>query len=173
MFYQIKKTRKIHIDFSQPIHQLSFTSFVLLIAGLIFSSYAIWQHYEVKQTMLALKQELSLLSVVKPKQNAVADPEFEKISNQIMVQLAVKWPELFDVIEHHYNPAITISSVQLDAKTHDIRIAGSSNSINSVIEFVEHLKTEHIFEHVDLLSHHLSTLNGNAIHSFEIYAKWQ
>lgn len=173
MFYQIKRTRKIHIDFSQKIHQLSFISSVLLIAGLMFSTYAIWQHYEVKKTMLALEHELSLIPVIKPKQNPVANPEIEKISNQIMVQLTVKWPELFDLIEHHYNPNITITSVLLDAKTHVIRIAGSSKSINSIIEYVENLKTEHIFERVDLLNHHLSTLNGNAIHSFEIYAKWQ
>lgn len=171
MLRQLRNKKRIEIDFVRSQNKSFILRKALLISGLVLFLYAIWQSFTVNQTVTLLKRELhASVQVVKP-QLAVAS-EFEKAMDQVDTEMNVAWPVIFSSLEKHYQSSMTFGSAYYDARTREVSIAGNADSLHSVIEFVEQIKKEHIFEKVDLLNHHQTKLDSRTVHSFEIHAKW-
>lgn len=172
MLRQLRNKKRIEIDFARSQSKSLILRKALLISGLVLFLYAIWQSFTVNQTVTLLERELHTpVQVVKPR--LAVESEFEKAMHQADTEIKVAWPSIFASLEKHYQASMTFSSMYFDARAREVSIAGNANSLHSVIEFVEHLKKEHVFEKVDLLNHHQAKLDSRTVHSFEIHAKWQ
>jgi hypothetical protein len=168
-----RKTKKrIKIDFATSENTVGILGKLILVCGLSLFLYASWKNYIVTQSFNVLEQKSNApIDVHKP--HLTIEPEFEKGWAQAEGQMSTAWANLFASIERHYSSSIVFNSTQFDSRTHEVKISGNSDSLHGLIEFLEQLKKEHIFEKVDLLNHHQSKLDGHIVHSFEILAKWR
>lgn len=171
MLRQFRNSKRIEIDFVKSQNKTFTLRKTLFTSGLALFLYAIWQGFTLNQTVILLERELHApVQEVKPQ--LAVESEFEKAMHQVDTEMKVAWPDIFASLEKHYQTSMTFGSAYFDARTREVSIAGHADSLHSVIEFVEHLKKEHVFEKVDLLNHHQTRLDSRAVHSFEIHAKW-
>lgn len=93
-------------------------------------------------------------------------------ANAVLDQLNLPWEELFDSIEHAATEDIALLSLQPNFANRTLRLNGEAKSMLELLEFVEALEREAVFENVHLLNYKIKQDNPHRPIIFLLHAAW-
>jgi hypothetical protein len=93
-------------------------------------------------------------------------------ANAILDQINLPWETLFDAIEHAATEEIALLSLQPNVSSRTLRISGEAKSMPELLDFVEALERELVFENVHLLNYKIKQDNPQRPIIFLLTAVW-
>lgn len=93
-------------------------------------------------------------------------------ANTILDQINLPWEALFDSIEHAATEEIALLSLQPNVSNQTLRISGEAKSMSELLDFVEALEREPVFENVHLLNYKIRQDNPQRPIIFLLTATW-
>ena len=93
-------------------------------------------------------------------------------ANAILDQINLPWEALFDSIEHATTEEIALLSLQPNVSTRTLRISGEAKNMSELLNFVEALERELIFENVHLLNYKIKQDNPHRPIVFLLTTTW-
>lgn len=93
-------------------------------------------------------------------------------ANGVLDQINLPWDGLFDAIEHASTKEIALLSLQPNVANRVLRINGEAKDMAKLLDFVEALEREGIFENVHLLSYKVKQDNPHKPIIFLLSAAW-
>ncbi|MEK6686397.1 MAG: PilN domain-containing protein [Pseudomonadota bacterium] len=93
-------------------------------------------------------------------------------ANAILDQINLPWETLFDSIEHAATEEIALLSLQPNVSGRSLRISGEAKNMSKLLDFVEALERELIFENVHLLNYKIKQDNPHRPIVFFLTATW-
>lgn len=93
-------------------------------------------------------------------------------ANTILDQINLPWEALFDSIEQAATEDIALLSLQPNVSSRTLRLSGEAKSMAELLDFVEALERELVFENVHLLSYKIKQDNPHRPIIFLLNAIW-
>lgn len=93
-------------------------------------------------------------------------------ANGVLDQINLPWDGLFDAIEHASTKEIALLSLQPNVASRVLRINGEAKDMAKLLDFVEALEREEIFDNVHLLSYKVKQDHPNKPIIFLLSAAW-
>jgi hypothetical protein len=93
-------------------------------------------------------------------------------ANLVVDQINLPWETLFDSIEHAITEEIALLSLQPNVSNHTLRISGEAKDMSKLLDFVEALEREIVFENVHLLNYKIKQDNPHKPIIFLLTAGW-
>ncbi len=93
-------------------------------------------------------------------------------ANGILDQINLPWETLFDSIESAATEQIALLSLQPNVSNRTLRISGEAKSMSELLDFVEALEREVVFENVHLLNYKIKQDNPHRPIVFLLTAAW-
>lgn len=93
-------------------------------------------------------------------------------ANAILDQINLPWETLFDAIEHAATEEIALLSLQPNVTSRTLRLSGEAKSMAELLDFVEALERELVFENVHLLNYKVKQDNPHRPIIFLLTAAW-
>lgn len=93
-------------------------------------------------------------------------------ANAILDQINLPWETLFDAIEHAATDEIALLSLQPNVASRTLRLSGEAKSMSELLDFVEALERELVFENVHLLNYKVKQDNPHRPIIFLLTAVW-
>lgn len=93
-------------------------------------------------------------------------------ANAILDQMNLPWEALFDSIEHAATDDVALLSIQPNVGSRTVRLSGEAKSMTELLDFVEALERESVFENVHLLSYKIKQDNPYRPIVFLLHAIW-
>ena len=93
-------------------------------------------------------------------------------ANAILDQLNLPWEMLFDSIEHAATEDIALLSLQPNFTNRSLRLSGEAKSMAELLDFVEALERELVFENVHLLNYKIKQESPQRPIIFLLNAEW-
>jgi len=93
-------------------------------------------------------------------------------ANTILNQINLPWDTLFDAVEHIVTDDIALLTLQPDVQDQTLRISGESRNINALLDFVEAMEREVVFEQVHLVNYKIKQDNPYRPIDFLLTAVW-
>lgn len=93
-------------------------------------------------------------------------------ANSILDQMNLPWEALFDSIEQAATEDIALLSLQPNVSNRTVRLSGEARSMTELLDFVEALERESVFENVHLLSYKIKQDNPHRPIVFLLHAVW-
>lgn len=93
-------------------------------------------------------------------------------ANGVLDQLNLPWEELFDSIEQAATGDIALLSLQPNFASRSLRLNGEAKSMTELLDFVEALERERVFENVHLLNYKIKQDNPHRPVTFLLQAEW-
>jgi Tfp pilus assembly protein PilN len=93
-------------------------------------------------------------------------------ANAILDQINLPWEALFDAIEQAATEEIALLSLQPNVSSRTVRIGGEARSMSELLDFVEALERESVFENVHLLNYKIKQDNPHRPVVFLLTAAW-
>ena len=162
-----------HVDYSLLLIGL------LVLAGVLFQFQQIskdvnyWsnrvEHLEKQQQQKAAPRTRS-----SPRIKEFGQEIRKEISkaNTILDQINLPWESLFDSVEHAATEDIALLSLQPNVSSRALRISGEAKNMSELLDFVEALEREPIFENVHLLNYKIKQDNPHRPIIFLLTAVW-
>jgi len=95
-----------------------------------------------------------------------------KKASEIMGQLNLPWESFFNAIEFAASEEVALLSLQPNVANQNIRINGEAKNIDVLLDFVEALERENVFEKAHLLNYKIKQDNPQRPFIFLITATW-
>lgn len=93
-------------------------------------------------------------------------------ANVILDQINLPWQTLFDSIESAATEEIALLSLQPNVSNRTLRINGEAKNMSELLDFVEALERESVFENVHLLNYKVKQDNPHRPIVFLLTAAW-
>ena len=93
-------------------------------------------------------------------------------ANAILDQINLPWETLFDAIEHAATEQIALLSLQPNVGNRTLRISGEAKSMAELLDFVEALERDLVFENVHLLNYKIKQDSPHRPIIFLLTAAW-
>ncbi len=93
-------------------------------------------------------------------------------ANTILNQINLPWEALFDAIENIITDDVALLALQPNVKGRTLRISGESRNINALLDFVESMEREVVFEQVHLVNYKVKQDNPYRPIDFLLTAVW-
>ncbi len=93
-------------------------------------------------------------------------------ANAVLDQLNLPWEALFDSIEQAATEDIALLSLQPNVSNRTMRLSGEAKSMAELLDFVEALERELVFENVHLLNYKIKQENPHRPIIFLLNAVW-
>ncbi len=93
-------------------------------------------------------------------------------ANTVLDQINLPWETLFDSIESAATEQIALLSLQPNVANQTLRISGEAKNMSELLDFVEALERELVFENVHLLNYKIKQDNPNRPIIFLLTATW-
>ncbi|PXW88943.1 fimbrial assembly protein PilN [Nitrosomonas sp. Nm84] len=93
-------------------------------------------------------------------------------ANGILDQINLPWETLFDSIESAATEQIALLSLQPNVSSRILRISGEAKNMSELLDFVEALEREVVFENVHLLNYKIKQDNPHRPIVFLLTAAW-
>lgn len=94
------------------------------------------------------------------------------LANGILDQINLPWETLFDSIESAATEQIALLSLQPNVSSRTLRISGEAKNMSELLDFVEALEREVVFENVHLLNYKIKQDNPHRPIVFLLTAAW-
>lgn len=96
-----------------------------------------------------------------------------KYANETIEQLNLPWDSFFNAIEFATSKDIALLSLQPSVANQNLRISGEARDINALLDFVEALERESVFEKAHVLNYKVKQDNPQRPLIFLITATWK
>ena len=159
--------------------------FALLLIGLLVLGGVFWQFRQITEevnywTNRVERLEKQQQQKAAPRSRAASrvkefSQEIRKEvtqANAILDQISLPWETLFDAIEHAATEQIALLSLQPNVGSRTLRISGEAKSMAELLDFVEALERELVFENVHLLNYKIKQDNPHRPIIFLLTAAW-
>ncbi|UJP04490.1 MAG: PilN domain-containing protein [Nitrosomonas sp.] len=93
-------------------------------------------------------------------------------ANAVLDQLNLPWEALFDSIEQAATENIALLSLQPNVSSRTLRLSGEAKNMTELLDFVEALEREPVFENVHLLNYKVKQDNPRRPIIFLLNAAW-
>lgn len=93
-------------------------------------------------------------------------------ANTVLDQINLPWETLFDSIESAATEQIALLSLQPNVANQTLRISGEAKNMSELLDFVEALERELVFENVHLLNYKIKQDNPHRPIIFLLTATW-
>lgn len=93
-------------------------------------------------------------------------------ANTILSQINLPWEALFDSIEHIVNDDVALLSLQPNVTNRTLRISGEARDMNVLLDFIEAMEREVIFEKAHLVNYKIKQDSPYRPVNFLITAVW-
>ncbi len=93
-------------------------------------------------------------------------------ANVIMNQINLPWESLFDSIEQASSKEIALLSLQPNVANRTLRIGGEAKTMSALLDFVEAIEREIIFEKAHLLNYKIKQNSPQQPVGFLLIASW-
>ena len=149
----------IHIEFSlSRTRQANLAKLALLVAGLLSSSYMVFQYSQIKTKSEKIKSELTRLHTRQPDGKANPDDKELEIALQrasaVIDKLAFPWDKLFRTLESSTaNKDVALLSIQPDIAGAVVTLSAEAKNWNAMLRYIKLLSAEQIFSDVHLVNH--------------------
>jgi hypothetical protein len=172
---------RLHLDFVRPRAPRTWLGAGLLAAGVVASAAALLEYRvladevsrleaRVADTQRMARRDLPRLRQASLDPKAVADEV--RNANVVLAQLTIPWGALFREIEAAANPNVALLSIQPDAASRAVRIAGEARRFEDVLAYVERLEKRDALANVFLTSHEMRQGNAPRPVAFGVSAQW-
>lgn len=169
-----------------PYHEQSipYADFSILLIGLLILAGVVLQHRHITEEVNYWSTRVERLE----KQQQKAAPRTRAASrvrefsheirkeitqaNMILDQINFPWETLFDSIESAATEEIALLSLQPNVSNRTLRISGEAKDMSELLDFVEALEREKIFENVHLLNYKVKQENPHRPIVFLLTAAW-
>jgi len=159
--------------------------FALLLIGLLVLAGVFWQYRQVTEEVNYWTNRVERLEKQQQQKAAPrtrAAPRVKEYSqeirkeitqaNAILDQLNLPWETMFDAIEHAATEQIALLSLQPNVGNRTLRISGEAKSMAELLDFVEALERELVFENVHLINYKIKQDNPQRPIIFLLTAAW-
>lgn len=162
-----------HIDFSILLIGLMILTGVLLQSRYITEEVNYWNN-RVERLEKQQQQKSAPRTRSTPRIREFGQEIRKEIAqaNAILDQLNLPWETLFDSIEHAITEEIALLSLQPNVSNRTLRISGEAKDMSELLDFVEALERESIFENVHLLNYKIKQDNPHRPVIFLLTAAW-
>ena len=93
-------------------------------------------------------------------------------ANAVLDQINLPWEALFDSLEHAATEEIALLSLQPNVSSRTLRISGEARNMSELLDFVESLERETVFENVHLINYRIKQDNPHRPITFLLTAAW-
>ncbi len=155
MRFNINLATKIYIN-TKLLKLSTAAAILLLVLILILNIRYVASRYE---EMRRLTNEIAALdSKFKTASKGVSEKEYNALldrigfANTVIEKKIYNWVDLLDKLEQIVPDGISITSIDPDTKSHELKLAGIARSFNNLRIFIEHLEDSRSFTDVYLMS---------------------
>jgi len=181
--------RRLRLKFPYPGQQSQITDYSLLALGLLALVSVLYllklsteniNYWETRVERLEKQQQPNISSRHRtshrrrdPSQQISQEIRQEiKKASEIMGQLNLPWESFFNAIEFAASKEVALLSLQPNVANQNIRVNGEARDITVLLDFVEALERENVFEKAHLLNYKIQQDNPQRPIIFLITATW-
>jgi hypothetical protein len=174
--------REIQLDFMHPAGRASRFGPLLLVAGLIAAFLGLSYQREIgRELVLREARVAELRGMASRTLPALAEKDSDtpqvrseiQKANAVLQQLNVPWGELFVAVESAEGPDVALLTVQPDARSRNVAVAGVARNLPSVFAYMDRLEhTKHLRD-VVLTSHEVKSKEPGQPVAFALSAMWE
>lgn len=92
--------------------------------------------------------------------------------NHAIAQLNLPWAKIFDAIEAATPASVALLAIEPDAKKHSIKVTAETKTSDGMLDYLEQLKGQALFEAVVLTKHEVHDQDPNRPFRFHLEAIW-
>lgn len=178
---------RLKLSFPYPGQNIRGVDLSLLLAGLIVLLVVFYQFQRISEESGDWSTRVEKLEKEQPRPAAATTrartsprgremgqeigKELEK-ANAILRQINLPWETLFDSIEHIATEDIALLSLQPNVTNRTLRIRGEARNMAVLLDFVEAMEREVIFEKVHLVNYKIKQDNPYRPIDFLLTAVW-
>jgi hypothetical protein len=181
--------RRLRLKFPYPGQQSQIIDYSLLALGLLALASVLYllklsteniNYWENRVERLENQQQPNISSRHRtshrrrdPSQQITQEIRQEiKKASEIMGQLNLPWESFFNAIEFAASKEVAILSLQPNVANQNIRVNGEARNITVLLDFVEALERENVFEKAHLLNYKIKQDSPQRPIIFLITATW-
>ncbi len=166
----------------QSIPQVDIT---ILLIGLLVSLAVLLQYRHLTEEVNHWSSRVERLEKLQQQKNAPRTRSTARIrefgqeirkevaqANAVLDQINLPWEALFDSIEHAATDEIALLSLQPNVSSRTLRISGEARNMSELLDFVEALERETVFENVHLINYRIKQDNPHRPIVFLLTAVW-
>ena len=176
---------RLRLKFPDHGQSAPHVDFPILLIGLLVLAAALFQFRQITEEVNYWSNRVERLEKQQQQKAAPrtrSTPRIREISqeirkeiikaNAILDQINLPWEALFDSIEHAATEEIALLSLQPNVSARSLRINGEARNMAKLLNFVEALERELIFENVHLLNYKIKQDNPHRPIVFFLTATW-
>lgn len=171
---------RLHLDFVRPSAPRTGLGIALAVAGAVAAGAALLEYRSlagevsllearIADTQRMARRELPRLRQASLDPKTLADEV--RNANAVLAQLTIPWDALFREIEAAADPSVTLLSIQPDATSRGVRIAGEARRFEDVLAYVARLERRDALAKVYLTSHEVRSSGSRPV-AFGVSAQW-
>lgn len=177
--------KPVRIDFAAPsLRRTLFHThplvWLLCLAALAACCYAGWTGWQLLVQQRSNDERLAALGARRVASASAAAPavrpaisEAQAVAvNGAVRRLNLPWRALREAVAGATTPAIAVVALEPDAHKHSMRITAEAKNADDMIDYVEQLKHQELFNAVTLTRHEINELDPNKPMRFQIEAQW-
>ncbi len=166
----------------QSIPQIDIT---ILLVGLLVLLVVLLQYRHITEEVNHWSSRVERLEKLQQQKNAPRTRSSSRIrefgqeirkevaqANAVLDQINLPWEALFDSLEHAATEEIALLSLQPNVSSRTLRISGEARNMSELLDFVESLEREPVFENVHLINYRIKQDNPHRPITFLLTAAW-
>ncbi len=170
--------RDLDLNFAAPFRQFNIVAMVLLASVLsIFSGFLLYQHQQLRHSIQAKNEAMSMGSVAKPV--AMENPALEHsmaLAHDAQYALNLPWQPMFAALElaQLANPEIHLLSIRPNPSKPEIIIIGETSNFDALLQYMNDLRAQPVLGEAVLVNQRSNTLDQGASRlGFTISVGWK
>ncbi|WP_124949912.1 PilN domain-containing protein [Sulfuriferula thiophila] len=172
--------RRLALDYQKTGASTSKTGVALLLLGIAVTIYMVLQFRSVESGLAAAEENAGHLEQQIKHGNDTPEttqPTLEQIkeakqANEILVQLALPWGELFKALESSNNDKVALLAIQPNLAKRSVKINGEAKDFTSLLNYIAQLEKRKTLTDVVLLNHEINMQIPEKPVHFALTANW-
>lgn len=178
--------KKVRIDFApRSVRRSLFLAGLPAWAGsavaLALAASAGWASWQLTASQRAFEAERAAARArqveARPLKVAAAVPALAPAEaaavNTVVMQLNLPWRDLRDAVRAATPRSVALLALEPDAKQRALRLTAEAKSGDDMVDYVERLKQQPVFESVVLVRHEINDQDPNRPLRFQVDAQWR
>ena len=173
--------RRLSLDFHRDETRGRILRFAILGLGVLAAVACVVRFQTLRKEVTLWEAKLEDMSQLANRRNAPLGStsrdgklpaEEVKRANLVLEHMAIPWGVLFSELEATSDEGLALLSVQPDASSRQVRIAGVASSLATVTGFVTRLEAQPHLTGVHLIEHEMRSGGAGRPVAFSILASW-
>lgn len=176
---------RLNLKFPYREQSIPQIDIAILLIGLLVSLVVLLQYRHLTEEVNHWSSRVERLEKLQQQKNAPRTRSTARIrefgqeirkevaqANTVLDQINLPWEALFDSIEHAATDEIALLSLQPNVSSRTLRISGEARNMSELLDFVESLERETVFENVHLINYRIKQDNPHRPITFLLTAAW-